>query len=124
MAKTILKYVGEFRELGYDDRPHATSIHESRGKRPTTNKAQVVAYLRGATTFISSPGSDDDVFDSTKRAGSASVMTDGTFVWQKTLAYYVENYDVALSPDFEQHMARNDWKPPAVDKLKLELPSV
>jgi len=123
MAKTKLKYVGNFIEIGYDDDPTAPSLASARGKRTADNKQQVVDYLRSAITFIVSPGRDDDVFDPSKSAGSSSIATDGVYVWPRTLAYYVEKYDVELPPDFEAHMARNGWKPPAnIERLGLELP--
>lgn len=121
--KTILKYVGNFIELGYDDHPNAPSLALARGKRTTAKKKEVVAYLRSGVTLVFSPGLDEDVLDPRKHADSASVLTDGVFAWQKTLAYYVETYDVELSPEFEAHMQRNQWRvPTVVDKLALELP--
>jgi hypothetical protein len=47
--------------------------------------------------FVFSPGLDEDVLDPTKYADSASVLTDGVYAWQETLAYYVDTYDVELS---------------------------
>jgi len=123
MAKTTLKYVGDFIELGYDDHPGAPSLLSARGKRKPDNKREVVEYLRSAVAFIVSPGRNDDVLDPSKSAGSSSIATDGVYVWPKTLAYYVDTYDVELPAEFEAHMRRNGWKPPAViDKLALALP--
>lgn len=31
-------------------------------------------------------------------------MTDGKFTWNTTLAYYVENYNLRLPKDFEEHV--------------------
>ena len=123
VAKIKLRYAGNFIELGYDDHPDAPSLLASRGKRTASNKEQAVAYLHSATTLVMSPGRDEDIFDPRKIAGSASVMTDGVYAWPKTLAYYVETYDVELPAEFEAHMARNKFQPPPVaDKLALELP--
>lgn len=121
--KTVLKYVGNFVELGYVDHPNAPSLALSRGKRTSTKKEEVVAYLRSGITFVFSPGLDEDVLDPRKYAGSASVLTDGVYAWQKTLAYYVDRYDVELPAEFETHMQRNRWAiPPKIDKRTLELP--
>lgn len=123
-VKTMLKYVGNFIELGYDNHPNAPSLALSRGKRTTAKKEEVVAYLRAGVTFVFSPGLDEDVLDPRKYADSASVLTDGVYAWQKTLAYYVDTYDVALPAEFEAHMRRNRWTVPSgIDKLALELPS-
>jgi len=123
VAKIKLRFAGNFTEIGYDDDPNAPSIVASRGKRVAGNKQEVVAYLRSATTFIYSPGREEDHFDPRKSAGSSSIVTDGVWVWPASLAYYVETYDVALPPDFEAHMANSRFQPrPVVDKLALELP--
>lgn len=121
--KTRLKYVGNFVELGYDDHPDPPSLARGRGKRGADNKQQVLEYLRAGVTLVFSPGRAPDVLDPSKNAGSASVLTDGIYVWPKTLAYYVDTYDVELPAEFEKHMQRNRWKvPDAIDKLSLELP--
>lgn len=121
--KTVLKHVGNFIELGYDDHPNAPSLVLSRGKRTTAKKEEVVAYLRSGMMFVFSPGLDEDVLDPRKQADSASVLTDGVYAWQKTLAYYVDTYDVELPAEFEAHMQRNRWTVPSkIDKLALELP--
>jgi hypothetical protein len=122
-VKTVLKYVGNFVELGYSNHPNAPSLVLSRGKRATPRKEEVVAYLRSGMTFVFSPGLDEDVLDPSKHADSASVLTDGVYAWQKTLAYYVDTYDVELPAEFEAHMQRNRWTIPSeIDKLALELP--
>ena len=123
MSRTRLQYVGNFIELGYDDHPGAPSLVALRGKRTAAHKDRVVAYLRAGITFVMSPGRDEDVLDPSKSAGSASIATDGVFVWPRTLAYYVEAYDVALPPELERHMERNAWTvPTTIDKSMLDLP--
>lgn len=57
-------------------------------------------------------GIDADVFDNSKLADSPHALTDGTFGGPLVLAYYVENYDVALPAEFEEHMRANGWKVP------------
>lgn len=124
MSRTRLQYVGNFIELGYDDHPGAPSLVALRGTRTAGNKDHVVAYLRAGITFVMSPGRDQDVLDPSKRAGSASIATDGVYVWPRTLAHYVETYDVALPEEFERHMARCGWTvPTTVDTSTLELPA-
>src|SRR5262245_60840406 len=98
--RTLLRYVGNFVELGYDDHPNAPSLEQLRGKRKLENKDGVVAYLQNGTTLVYSPGRDEDVFDDSKTAGSASVATDGVYAWPRTLAYYVQYYDVELPDEF------------------------
>jgi hypothetical protein len=123
VAKTQLRYVGNFVEVGFDDYPDAPSLVQLRGKRKPDHKVEVVAYLRSATALVVSPGIDRDIFDPAKFAGSRTVMTDGVYAWPKLLEYYVDSYDVLLPQEFEAHMQRQGWKVRgAIDKLALELP--
>lgn len=122
---TMLRYVGNFFELGYDHHPDAPRLAECRGKRLVEHKAEVVAYLRSGRSYIFSPGFDRDFFDETKRADTRSLVTDGVYTWPSLLAYYVECYDVELPQDFEEHMRSNGWKiPGAIDVKQLKLPPV
>ena len=109
---TVLRYVGNFIELGYDDYPDAPSLAATRGKRREDNKAALVAYLNAGVTLVFAPGFEKDVLDHTSDAGSSSIATDGTYAWPRTLAYYVERYDVALPDKFEKHVADNKWHVP------------
>ena len=109
---TVLRYVGNFVELGYDDYSDAPSLAATRGKRGADNKAALVAYLNAGIILVFAPGFEQDVLDGKSDAGSSSIATDGTYAWPRTLAYYVERYDVALPDEFEQHVARNSWRVP------------
>ena len=104
--------VAVFKEFGWDDVPTARSLAEVRGKRAADHKADVVAYLLSGRTIAYYMGIDADVFDESKLADTRSAMTDGTYSWPRLLAYYVENYDVALPQEFEDHMRKNNWRVP------------
>jgi hypothetical protein len=118
-----VQYVGHFVELGYDHIPYAPSLAASRGKRTAEHKAAVVRYLQSGKTLVFSPGVDTDFFDETRSADTRSIITDGTYAWPKVVAYYVEHYDVKLTPMFEDHMRANDWKvPESIDVKALKLP--
>jgi hypothetical protein len=122
VGKTPLKRLAKFVELGWDDDPNAPSLHDVRGKRGPEHKQEVVAYLRAGIAFIISPGMEEDIFDPTRFAGSGTIATDGVYAWPRTLAHYVEKYDVELPADFEAHMQRNGWKvPDNIDKSALDL---
>jgi hypothetical protein len=117
--------VGTFKELGFDDTPDTPSLAASRGRLSTTHKHQIVAYLNTAPVIVVSPGERDDVFDPENSAGSASYATDGTYIWPRVLAYYVDRYDVALPAEFLAHGEAAEWKlPPLIDKSALRLPKI
>ena len=121
---TTLRYVGNFFELGYDHQPTAPRLRASRGKRSRGHKAEVLAYLRAGTTYIASPGIDRDFFDERRRSDTRSLMTDGVYVWPELLSYYVDEHDVELPDEFEEHMAASGWKAPdTVDLTHLALPT-
>ena len=122
MGKKQVKLAGNFVEQGWND-IGAPSLVEQRGKRPPANKDNVVAYLKAGVALVVSPGVDEDFFDPPQIAAVSTIRTDGEYAWPSSLAYYVENYDVALAPDFEAHMQRNRWKvPDKIDPRSLELP--
>ena len=122
MGKKIVKLAGNFVELGWDD-VGSPSLAKLRGTRGPDRKAEVVAYLRAGVPYIVSPGYDDDYFDPSRTAAVGTLVTDGEYAWPSSLAYYVEMYDVALAPEFEAHMQRNQWKvPDKINILSLELP--
>jgi hypothetical protein len=121
----VLRYVGNFVELGYDDFPDAPSLMTARGKRFRPNKSALIAYLQAGVTLVFAPGFERDVLDERSDAGSSSIATDGTYAWPRTLAYYVERYDVGLPEHFEEHVARNEWHVPdgiAIGSLRLPEP--
>ena len=121
--KRVLKLVGNFQELGYDDDPHAPRLAGARGRRPLDHKGDVVRYLKSGKMFIFSPGIEEDIFETGKLADTCSIVTDGTFMWQKQIAYYVEHYDVELPTDFEAHMRANGWRvPEGIEVSTLEAP--
>lgn len=123
--RPVLKRIGNFQELGYDDDPAAPKLVEARGKRAPVNKREVVRYLNAARVFVFSPGYDQDVFDDRRRAGNCSIVTDGTFMWPKQLAYYLEHYDIELPAEFEAHMRANGWRVPEdIDISALKEPRV
>jgi len=107
-AKTRLEYVGNFQELGFDDDPDAPLLKASCGKLAETNKQRIVEYLNAGKTFVYSPGHEADVLDPGKRAGSSSYATDGTYLWPRVLAHYVERYNTELPAEFLEHCESND----------------
>lgn len=121
-TEVVLEFVGTYRELGFDDKAHFPSLLAARGTRPVENKEAVVAYLLAGKAMVISPGgAGTDVFDPARLTTTRSILTDGRYAWSKELAYYVDSYDVALTEQFEKHMAANAYRMPAVDLTNLTL---
>jgi hypothetical protein len=122
-APMTLRWVGNFREIGWDDDPSAPSLVECRGKRPAGHKAEVLRYLRAGKRLSVSPGIMRDEFLPARHADSLATFTDGVFAWPELLSYYIEQYDTLLPDDFEEHMERNGWEvPETVDLANLGFP--
>lgn len=120
--KRILRYVANFRELGWDDDASAPSLKESRGRRSPENKGLVVQYLRAGVRIGIAVARDRDIFDPSK-SETRTLMTDGKFAWPGITAYYVERYDVELPEEFERHMAEANWAiDGSIDTKQVTLP--
>jgi hypothetical protein len=78
-----------------------------RAKR-TRSETEIVAYLRAGHLLAPVMEWSLDLFDGTPfdgGAGSASLLTDGAWLWRQDLAHYVERYHVELPDDFVRSMA-------------------
>lgn len=115
-----LKQVGFFKELRHGE-PDGPSLRESASSEPCNDEA-LLAYLNSGELYIASPGTVKDVLsDSGEVIGTASLLTDGEWVWPQDLVYYKRNYNVPLPDMFLAHMAENNWEIPTVNLSELEL---
>jgi len=109
-ATHVVKAVGFYREMEQGEEPHPP-MHEaiSRG----TDSPQLVAYLQAGELLVMSPGPVADPIQPEKGfIGMMHIVTDGTYCWPDSLAYFVENYAVELPGSFIQHIAAQDWTAP------------
>jgi hypothetical protein len=58
-----------------------------------------------------------------KLIAPSHLLTDGLWLWQLDLAYYVANYHASLPEEFVARMRSLNWTPPKVDAAGLDLPS-
>ncbi len=110
-----LREAGFFREMTYgysatiDDR-RKPSLLESIHRLDRTDKEKITAYLTSGNVLFMAYGVSKDVLCFGKIIGTMAILTDGIWVWPKDLAYYVEEYDVALPDDFITHMRETGWQ--------------
>lgn len=52
-------------------------------------------------------------------SGELCYRTDGEWLWQDDLAYYLTRYSVALPPRFLDQMKHNEYAPPAVSDEQI-----
>ncbi len=86
---------------------------------PHADQAWVIDYLEAGHVVAFVPEVFDDPFTPGQIAGSASLFTDGTWVWPGLLAYLVRVHGLALPSDFVDHMRQNDFNPPELDPARL-----
>ena len=121
-----LREAGFFRELPYGystsvGDPSKPSLLESMHKLDKSDKKQIVAFLKSGNTLAVAPCVSKDVLDPNKFIGTLAILTDGTWVWSDDLAYYVQQYNVALPSDFLTHMQNHGWQAKVMTHEELAL---
>ena len=104
-----MKVVGVFRELEPKSNSGLTSIYDVRDAMPAGLASAVAAYLKNGEPVFDIMEFTVDPFNPEKGVpGGASLVTDGQWTWRNDLAYYVENYRVALPSEFIKFAMNND----------------
>jgi hypothetical protein len=85
------------------------------------NAEKIVSYLKRGICVAGCPKFVPDIFDPTSKVAlTVDMYTDGSFLWQGQLAYYVQKYHLSLPPDFVEHMASRGWEPPKRGEIDLK----
>jgi hypothetical protein len=115
----ILRTVGFFRELRHG-MPDGPSLHDAVGTLPADLHDRVWRYLESGAVLVASSGIVDDVLDPDRQAvATPDMMTDGTWLWPRDLAYYVANHQVGLPAEFLATMESNGWRAPELSQETL-----
>jgi hypothetical protein len=72
----------------------------------------VANYLVNCPVWIASPGIVRCAMDDSVIAGTGSVLTDGVWAWQDTMACYVRQVGIAVPAAFLQHIEKRRFEPP------------
>ena len=89
---------------------------------PEGIRKQVCGYLKAGHTVLAAGGFEADCISGASRKVPQSYKTDGVWVWQGGLAYYVETYGVGLPEEFVEHMKASAWVvSPVPDKIRFAL---
>ncbi|APU12923.1 MULTISPECIES: hypothetical protein [Actinoalloteichus] len=86
-------------------------------REPLTSeeKERVIAYLVAGQVVLSGRGRVPDQLDPEQpRRVPVAWLTDGTWLWQPAVRYYLEKHDLAPDPAFLAHIRRHQYQPPAV----------
>lgn len=118
MDRDLFRRVGFFRELpgGYPDDP---SVHQARDGVPRELRARICAYLAGGSAFWVSSAPVTDIISGRQAVGRVGSRTDGEWTWPTFLPYFVEEYGVALDPEFLAAMASRNWCPVDLGRDRL-----
>lgn len=104
-----------FRELDLRDdrRPDLPSLRNSIFHEPCEHEQEIVHYLESAPEYSAMGCVVGDVIEpETKVLLFPALKTDGAYVWDGILGYYVRRYHVRLPAEFIERMAASDWRPP------------
>ena len=80
------------------------SMKDSFENAPYDGQEAIVKYLRSGKKTYAATSTAYDFFTGKAIKDEKCDMTDGKFTWNTTLAYYVENYNLRLPKDFEEHV--------------------
>lgn len=104
-------------ELDCNDRNYIESRIRS---KPQPDEDKILKYLGSGNRFAEAGAYVTDVFSREKNWEGIYTYTDGEWLWDNTLTYYVENYHFQISNEFVAHMKKNNWKVPKLTEEELE----
>jgi hypothetical protein len=106
--------VGFFREF-YPDHSSLPWLRDHTGTRRIRSESEIVEYLRAGHMIAGIMEWSTDVLDGTSfedGSGAPSLLTDGTWLWRRDLADYVERYHVELPDDFVLALVESGFRMP------------
>lgn len=105
-TEQCMKVVGIFRELALDPaNVLLPSLHAARGQLDGIDAEIIASYLRnGVPVFDVMEATQDPFNPETFIPGGPSLLSDGTWIWRKDLAHYVERYQVDVAKEFIEHV--------------------
>jgi hypothetical protein len=73
-------------------------------------RARIGAFLAGGVTIVRINDRDDDLLDPSRRhAVPLHIQTDGTWIWNSGVRYYLEQHGIAPEPDFLAHIEAHEY---------------
>lgn len=109
-----------YRELGLGETipDDALSLIENINDTPQDNEEEIALYLENAPNYCAVGRIVGDVLNPHKKVvlfpGS---NTDGMYIWQSVLPYYVREYHLKLPDSFVRRMESRAWQPPSEAEL-------
>jgi hypothetical protein len=92
-------------------RPDRFSVTDSEERQ------RIATFLHGGAIILRTTGHDMDRIDPEKgKVVPLSFCSDGEWIWNEGLAYYVEVYGVTPDADFMTHIRQRDYTPATPDQ--------
>jgi hypothetical protein len=84
-------------------------------------RTEPLAYLAAGTALLVTTATEPDFVDPSRgEVVPMNFRTDGEWVWNDALAYYLTEYGLAPETEFLAAMREADWVCPAVDDVVVE----
>ena len=116
-----LRCIGHYYELTPD--AQRLEIARLQGGLVPTMKQNVLQYLQsGVEAGIVMMVEYDHVAKPEVCLGTVVLVSDGKWSWPKSLAHFVDKYDVALPAEFLEEMAKSNWIVPPGTEVPFEMP--
>ncbi|GAA2025162.1 hypothetical protein GCM10009839_23960 [Catenulispora yoronensis] len=86
-----------------------------------TERGPVLAYLNAGAPLLMTTASEPDIVDPARgEVVPMSFRTDGEWIWNDALTYYIEEYGLAPEPDFLAAMESARWACPTPQDADLD----
>ncbi len=85
---------------------------------------RTLTYLRGgAILFVARSQSDDLIEPDRRRRVPIAVHTDGTWIWDASIAYYLTEHDLPPEPEFMAYLRARDFRyeAPSTERIQSAL---
>lgn len=104
----IVKGVSIWRQSGPEAAP---VIATDRPRLDAETAARVVAYLEQGTVLVRISGWRDDVLAPGAGRVGMSISTDGGWIWDASLRYYVEHHLLSPGTEFLDYLSARNFAP-------------
>lgn len=86
---------------------------------PQENETEILSYLKKGNVLASAPAIVEDVFSKQVFTGPC-LYTDGVWIWDDVIIYYVGKYHYKLEEAFVLHMKKQNWKVPKLSSAQMK----
>jgi hypothetical protein len=108
-----IKEFGFFRRMAKDDA--IKELNRLRSAQPRPNEDLALGYLKGGTQILMVPAINNDLLaENRSLIGPPNIFTDGIWIWNAEVIFYVEKYHIEIPEELRLRMEQNEWICPSV----------